>query len=96
MYNGDRVRTQAPTMTPRAFDFINGKVDIIGFIVPANDKKEKPTITFRPSTMAIAGSRFDFMTTDFELDYKDMAGSYNKINAFFQENRLKGKQNDTK
>ena len=85
MYNGDRVKTQSPTMTSRCFDFINGKVDIIGFIVPANDKRDKPTLTFRPSTMAIAGSRFDFMTTDFILDYKDMAGSYKAIDKYFQD-----------
>lgn len=93
-YNGDKIRTQSPTLSSRAFDFINGKVDIIGFIVPANNKREKPTLTFRPSTMAIAGSRFSFMTTDFILDYEDMQGSYNKINDFFQKNITKEKTND--
>lgn len=83
-FNGEKVKIQAPTMSTRCFDFINGKVDVIGWIVPANTKNERPCITFKPSTMAIAGSRFDFMATrDFELDYMDMQSSYNSIVNYF-------------
>jgi hypothetical protein len=89
-YNGASTKIQAPSLQQRCFDFVNGKVDCIGFIIPANDKKDKPALTFRPSMMAVAGSRFDFMTTvDFILDYKDMQGSYNNINQFFQDNITK-------
>jgi len=84
MYNGEKIKTQAPTMKKRAFNFINGKVDLIGWIIPASSTKDKPSITFRPSTMAIAGSRFDFMNTEFELDYTDMQGSYQKITDHFK------------
>ena len=84
-YMGQTVQTQAPTMSNRNFDFINGKVDAIGYIVPAgSDKKDKPLLSFRPTRTAIAGSRFEKLTEkDFILDFKDMEGSYLAIASHF-------------
>lgn len=84
MYNGEKIRLQAPTMSKKSLDFINGKVDMIGFIIPANTKNDKPVLTFRPSTMAIAGSRFSHMCREFPLSFNDMDGSYQAINNYFQ------------
>ena len=86
-YNGEKVKIQAPTMSSRCFDYVNGKVDLIGWIVPAGTKNDKPYLTFRPSKMAIAGSRFNFLATkDFELNYMDMQKSYTDVAEYFKTN----------
>ena len=84
MWNGEKIKVQAPSMAKRALEFINGKVDMIGWIIPASGEN-KPKVTFKPSTMCIAGSRFKHMTHDFELDFNDMSKSYNTIATWFQK-----------
>ena len=84
-YRGTSVNTQCPTMSNRNFDFINGKVDAIGYIIPAaNKEKAKPFLSFRPTRTAIAGSRFkELRVKDFEMDFDDMKGSYNAMASYF-------------
>lgn len=86
-HNGETVKIQVPTISKKTLEWLNGKVDITGFIVPANSKNDKPYLTFRQSKMALAGTRFSFMTErDFTLDYKDLDGSYKNINEYFKTN----------
>lgn len=90
MYNGERIKTQAPTLSQRCLDGINGKVDIIAWIVPANNKNENPVLTMKPGNMAVCGSRYSFMCRDFVLSFADMDLSYKAINDFYSANLTKG------
>ena len=89
-WNGETIKTQSPALSQRCMDAINGKVDIIAWIIPANNKNENPVLTMRPGTMAICGSRYSFMCREFVLSFADMAGSYKAINDFYSTNLTKG------
>lgn len=84
-YQGEKEKIQAPTLSRRAFDYVNDKVDCTGFIIPATKDKETPYITFKPSKMAVAGTRYPFLLeTNFPLNYKDMKSSYKEIDNYFK------------
>lgn len=81
---GVKIKQQAPSMSASVLEFVNGKVDMVGFIVPATKTKgENPLITFRPSKMAMAGSRIKHIAREFELNINDMQSSYDAIQAAF-------------
>ncbi len=86
---GVEVEQQAPDLPPRIIKWLNGKVDMIGFIVPSAKTKSNPVLTFRPNKMAWAGSAFSHMAREFELNPEDMAGSYAAIEKAYQ-----GEKND--
>lgn len=85
--NGENIKSQTPVMPKKIRDWIHGKVDVCGFIIPAGTKGGIPSITFRASTMAAgAGGRFSFLADkDFDLDYKDTAKSYKDIANYFAD-----------
>jgi hypothetical protein len=56
-WNGEQIVTQAPSLSKGALDWVNGKVEHIMYIAPANSKKEFPEITMQASSSHIAGSR---------------------------------------
>jgi hypothetical protein len=72
-----------PDMSKNALKFINGKVDVVGFIIPATKKDTKPKITFRPTLQALAGSRYSWIAKEFDLSITDMKSSYATIEAEF-------------
>lgn len=78
-----KLKLQAPNLTNGCLEYINGKVDMIGFIIPSAKTKANPFVTFRPSNVAIAGTRFPHMAKEFELNPLNMSDSYNKINEAF-------------
>lgn len=72
-----------PNLSGNCLDYVNGKVDAVGFILPASKAKPIPRITFRPSTGAIAGTRYPHIAKEFELSTTDMKSSYAAIEAEF-------------
>lgn len=77
--------TQVPNMSKNCYAFVNGKVDVIGWIIPAIGEAKHPRLTFKPSGLAMAGSRFKHMCEkDFELNINDMKGSYKAIAEYFK------------
>lgn len=82
-FEGEKIKTQAPNLSSGCLEFINGKVDLIGFIVPSAKTKANPVITFRPTKLAIAGSRFPHLAKEFELNPLNMNESYKAINQAF-------------
>lgn len=82
--NGEKVKTQVPTLKKRSLNFVNGKVDCTCYIQPANSKKDKPVLTFIPTVGSSSGSRFAQLAgAEFQIDYKDWYGTYSKINDVF-------------
>jgi hypothetical protein len=82
-FEGEKLKTQAPNLSNGCLEYINGKVDLVGFIVPSAKTKSNPLITFRPTKLAIAGSRIPHMAKDFELNPLNMSDSYKAINQAF-------------
>jgi hypothetical protein len=82
-FEGEKIKTQAPNLSSGCLEYINGKVDLVGFIVPSAKTKSNPLITFRPTKLAIAGSRIPQMAKDFELNPHNMSESYKAINSAF-------------
>jgi hypothetical protein len=80
--DGQKVDIFSPNLSGAAYEYINGKVDMIGYITP-DVKTKKTYITFRPTKLAIAGTRFTHMAKEFELNPADMSGSYKAINEAF-------------
>lgn len=80
---GEKVKLQAPNLSKGCLEYVNGKVDMVGFIIPSAKTKANPFITFKPSRMAIAGTRFPHMAKDFELNPLNMSESYKAINQAF-------------
>lgn len=80
---GEKIKTQSPNLSTGCLEYINGKVDMVGFIIPSAKTKQNPFITFKPTKMAIAGTRYPHLAKEFELDPLNMAESYNKINQAF-------------
>jgi hypothetical protein len=82
-FEGEKIKLQAPNLSNGCLEYINGKVDILGFIIPSAKTKANPLITFRPSKLAIAGTRFVHMAKEFELNPNNMGESYKAINDAF-------------
>jgi hypothetical protein len=82
-FEGEKIKLQSPNLANACLEYINGKVDMVGFIVPSAKTKANPVITFRPTKMAIAGTRYPHMAKEFELNPADMPASYKAINTAF-------------
>ena len=74
-------------MSASILEFINGKVDMIGFIIPSAKTKSMPAITFQPSRLAMAGSRIKKLAKTYELNIDDMATSYKNIQLTFTKEK---------
>lgn len=72
-----------PNLSTSTKEYLNGKVDCIGFIIPSSKKSPTPRITFKPSTAIMAGTRHAWMAKDFELSSSDMPASYAAIENEF-------------
>lgn len=82
-YQGVTMQTHVPTLSNRNFDFINGKVDVVGFMYIAENGKT--AITFTPSKIAIAGSRYEQLRgKEFIVDPKNVKKSYEDIVKTFE------------
>lgn len=80
---GEKYDQYQPNLSGNCLDYINGKVDAVGFMLPASKSKPIPRITFRPTTAAIAGTRYNHIAKEFDLSTTDMRSSYAAIEAEF-------------
>lgn len=83
-WNGEKLKVQAPSLSKGALDWVNGKVDMIGYISPANSKKEKAQLLFAPEKGTIAGTRFPQLARAFDIDYRNIAATFTEIQNTFE------------
>jgi hypothetical protein len=85
---GTPVKVQAPTLSGRALEFINGKVDTIMFIKPASGEREG-SIVIQPSTLAMTGSRYPQLIGEHAYSGKDADLVFKKLEALFNKEETK-------
>lgn len=83
-WNGEKIKVQSPSLSKGALDWVNGKVDMIGYISPANSKKQKSELIFCPEKGTIAGSRFPQLARSFSIDYAHPEKTMTEIQSAFQ------------
>lgn len=88
-WNGEKIKVQSPSLSKGALDWVNGKVDMIGYISPANHKKESAELLFKPEKGTIAGSRFPQLARSFPIDYANPAATMAAIQAAFTAPAIK-------
>jgi hypothetical protein len=85
---GTPVKVQAPTLSGRALEFINGKVDTIMFIKPASG--ERPgALVIQPSTLAMTGSRYPQLIGEHTYSGKDADQVFKKLETLFNQEQKK-------
>lgn len=82
-WNGETIKAIGPSLSKGALDWCNGKVDMVGFISPANSKKDKAYLNFRPEKGIISGSRFPELTQAFEINYANPQSTIAAIQTAF-------------
>ena len=87
---------QVPKLQKRLFEWLTGKVDMIGFIDTFTGDEESNIIRFKPSSTAITKSRIGHMAKDFDLvhDYSDT--SFKNIEKAFKAGRPKPQAQESK
>lgn len=83
MWNNEKIKIQSPSVSKQCLEFINGKVDLIMWIAPSNNKKEYPELVMRPSTTAIAGSRYPQLARNFTFKYDKLSETYQQLSDYF-------------
>lgn len=84
MWEGDKIKTQSPSLSTHVMEFINGKVDMIGWIAPSRMGKQKPRLVFKGSDTCIAGSRYKPLAREFTFDPDDPGRVYQEIQTIFE------------
>jgi AAA domain len=79
MWNNEKIKIQFPSMTKSCMEYVNGKVDIIMWISPANSKKEYPEIVMQNTTTCVAGSRFPQLVRNFPYYPDKPLSTYQEI-----------------
>lgn len=69
----------APLMANGAFEYINGKVDLIAFLKPIKNGSGKVQLTMRPTDKLLAGSRFPAIAKDYLLDLSAIYQALSRI-----------------
>jgi hypothetical protein len=85
VWNNDKIKVQCPSLTKGCLEFVNGKVDLIMWISPANSKKELPEIVMKNSTTCIAGSRFPQLVRNFTYYPDKPLSTYKEIERVYAE-----------
>lgn len=86
--NGTPTKVQAPSLSTGVYEFLNGKVDTIMFIKPANGE-QKAAIIIEPGLMAVTGSRFSTIIGSHEYDANDAGRVMAKIEKLFNKDEAK-------
>lgn len=74
-YNGKVGTKQMPDLPDTACNFILGKSQMVGYIMPPEDNSGKPAVRFSNSgRTSYAGSNFGFMQRDFDVDPSNFEG----------------------
>lgn len=84
MWEGEKIKTQSPSLPSHVLEFINGKVDMIGWIAPARMGSGKPRIIFKGTDTCIAGSRYKSLAREFAIDPANPVLAYNEIQQIFE------------
>lgn len=82
MWNGEKLKTQSPTLDKSSLDYINGKVDAIMWLAPPSKKGEGKLI-IEPSQTCIAGSRFPQLVGSWKINPTDMNATYIELQKRF-------------
>jgi hypothetical protein len=83
---GTVVKVQAPNLSKRVFEQLNGKVDTIAFIKPQAGDKES-AIVIQPSTLALTGSRYPQLIGEHTFDGKEASKVFKKLEKLFKEEK---------
>lgn len=68
-----------PDLPKKIYGYLNGKCDVIGFIMPKTSDKSKPLINFAPSERVQCGSRIKIIAKAYPLDIDNMETTYKAI-----------------
>lgn len=82
-WNAEQIVTQAPSLGKGSLEYVNGKVDTIMYIVPANSKKEFPAISMRPNLAYIAKSHQRALCREFPFDPANPKPAYDEICSIY-------------
>lgn len=83
MWNGEKIKVQAPSLSKGCLEYINGKVDVIMWIAPANSKRMNPEVCMKNTTTSIAGTRYRQLARNFLLHPNDPGKTYGEIQMVF-------------
>lgn len=77
--NGEKVKTQAPSLSKACLEYVNGKVDAIIWIDPATTTKGYSQLSLVPTKAAIAGCRQTACNKLYPYDPKHPGAAYQAI-----------------
>jgi hypothetical protein len=83
MWNNEKLKMQSAALSKGTLNYVNGKVDLIIMILPANNKKLQPELTMRNSTTCIAGSRYKQLVRNFPFDTANPGKTYDLLQKTF-------------
>lgn len=83
---GEQVTVLTANLGKRAFNFLNGKVDLIMYFQPPNQRSEHVTISCRSELGRTAKSRYPHMNRDFRNVKDKPETTWNEICAVFKQN----------
>lgn len=83
-WQGEKINVQSPSISTATLEFVNGKVDMIGWLSPARIGKQKPKLIFKGSDTCLAGSRFPDLTREFDFDPADPGKAYLEMLDIFE------------
>jgi hypothetical protein len=85
LLNGEKVKTQAPSVSKAAMEFVNGKAEAIIWINPATTAKAHPSLSLTPTKAAIAGSRQKAINKEYGYDPAAPGEAYQHICQLYKE-----------
>lgn len=86
MWNNEKIKVQCPQLSKACLEFINGKVDLIMWIAPANSTQTFPEIIMENSSTCIAGSRFPQLVGKYPFDPANIESCYDHMCNTFENN----------
>ena len=91
MWQGEKIKVLAPSLSKKALNYINCKVDTIMYIQAATINNSTPSLVIEPTMGTIAGSRFSNLIGTFPIDINDMTKTFTMMQHTFEG---KEKKND--
>jgi len=85
MWEGEKIKVQAPSLSTGVMEYINGKVDMIGWISPSRAGKDMPRIIFKGSDTCLAGSRYKSLVREFNYNPANPGEVYLEMQTTFEE-----------
>ena len=86
-WNGETLKLQAPSLSKACLEYINGKVSLIAWFVPASSKKAMPSLTMKNTLTSIAGSRHRQIAREFQIDPNNPGATMAEIQKIFANER---------